>query len=61
MEKEPKNRPGQLFIDRYMPSASAAEREAAYENLRGLIAVLIEIDDRLAREMHGHDSRESRE
>lgn len=52
-----KSRPGQLFIDRYMPDASEEEREAAYENLRGLITILVEIDDRLAREHREGDSR----
>jgi hypothetical protein len=60
MATKPKNRPGQLFIDRYMPTATHAAREAAYENLRGLIAILVEIDDRLAREARERDSRESR-
>lgn len=50
MEEKRARRPGDLFIDRYMPNASPEEREQAYENLRNLILVLIEIDDRLARE-----------
>lgn len=54
-------RPGDLFLDRYMPHASEEEREEAYENLRGLISILVEIDDRLAREKCDADSRESNE
>lgn len=51
MKTQPhQNRPGQMFIDRYMPSASEAAREEAYDNLRELIAILVEIDDRLERE-----------
>ncbi len=53
-------RPGDLFLDRYMPTASDEEREEAYENLRGLIAILIEIDDRLTREKRARrDSRKA--
>ena len=43
-------RPGDLFIDRYMPGASAEERERAHERLRAVVAVLIEIDERMKRE-----------
>lgn len=50
-----------LFIDRYMPGASDEAREAAYENLKSLVALLIEIDERVTREKRAqHDSRESR-
>jgi hypothetical protein len=59
MARKTQARPGQLFIDRYMPSASAAERETAYENLRSLVAILVEIDDRIARESRERDSHES--
>ena len=56
----PDRRPGYVFIERYMPNASNEERERAYENLRGLIASLVEIDTRLARENREcRDSRES--
>jgi hypothetical protein len=51
-------RPGELFLDRYMPKATEAEREEAYENLRELIAILVEIEDRLTREKRtSEDSR----
>ena len=62
MNDKNQQRPGQLFLDRYMPTATDEEREAAYANLKGLVAVLVEIDDRLAREKWvKSDSRESGE
>lgn len=58
-EKKLNARPGDLFLDRYLPGASEAEREEAYENLRGLIALLVRIDERLVREERERtDSRE---
>ena len=60
MHTKPSHRPGDLFLDRYMPDATNEEREAAYENLLGLIQVLVEIDRRLARERReDRDSHES--
>ena len=53
------DRPGDAFIDRYMPGASAEEREEAYANLESLIEVLSQIDDRLAREARNTDSHDS--
>ena len=44
------DRPGWLFIDRYMPSATPEEQEEAYENLRSLVALLVQIDERLVTE-----------
>ena len=41
------DKPGWLFIDRYMPDAVPKEQEAAYENLRSLVALLVQIDERL--------------
>jgi hypothetical protein len=40
-------KPGCLFIDRYMPDATPEEQEEAYENLRSLVALLVQIDERL--------------
>lgn len=59
MEREP--RPGEPYVMRRMPTASVEEREAAYQRLRGLIRLLIEIDSRLAQEKSGKpgDSPES--
>ncbi len=52
-------RPGELFIDRYMPGASEEAREEAYANLRALVALLVRIDERLALEdRERHDSPE---
>ncbi len=54
------HRPGELFIDRYMPKATEEAREEAYGNLRALVALLIRIDERLALEaQQKDDSRES--
>ncbi len=39
--------PGDLFIDRYMPGASAEEREEAEKNLERFVAALVRIDKRL--------------
>jgi len=61
MKKKPnETRPGELFIDRYMPSATEEAREEAYANLRALVALLVRIDERLALEAQEEvDSRES--
>ena len=58
--KQTERRPGELFIDRYMPKATEEAREEAYANLRALVALLVRIDERLALEdQERHDSRES--
>jgi len=44
------DKPGWLFIDRYMPNVTPEEQEAAYENLRSLAKLLLRIDDRLYEE-----------
>jgi hypothetical protein len=41
---------GWLLIDRYMPSATPKEQEEAHENLRSLVALLVQIDERLVME-----------
>lgn len=43
-------KPGFEFINRYMPDATDAEKQEAYENLENLLQTLIGIDDRLAEE-----------
>lgn len=43
-------RPGFLIIERYMPSASATEREEAYASLREYVAILMRIEERVKRE-----------
>ena len=50
MRRQHDQKPGDLFIDRYMPHATADEREAAHQRLRQLIGVLMRVNDRLARE-----------
>lgn len=58
--KQPERRPGELFIDRYMPKATEEAREEAYANLKALVALLVQIDERLALEdQERHDSQES--
>ena len=44
------DKPGRLFIDRYMLDATLEEQEAAYENLKSLVSLLVRIDGRLADE-----------
>jgi hypothetical protein len=44
------DKPGWLFIDRYMPGATPQEQEEAYENLRSLVQLLLQIDERLVTE-----------
>ena len=61
MPQSPAPQPEDLFIERYMPGASAAEREDARQNIRNLVAVLVQIDVRLAREAINLDSPENEE
>ena len=58
--KQQERRPGELFIDRYMPKATEEAREEAYANLKALVALLVQIDERLALEdQERHDSQKS--
>ena len=58
--KKSDHRPGDLFIDRYMPKATEEAREEAYANLKALVALLVRIDERLAlEEREQRDSHES--
>ena len=57
MQKQNDTLPEDIFIDRYMPGATPEQRKEASENMRALIAVLLRINLRLAREEC--DSRES--
>jgi hypothetical protein len=60
MKNKNANRPGDLFIDRYMPKATEEAREVAYANLSALVALLVRIDERLAlEERERRDSLES--
>jgi hypothetical protein len=58
-KKKTDHRPGDLFIDRYMPRATQEAREEAYANLRALVALLVRIDERLA--LEEGDQRDSLE
>ncbi len=49
-KKSDDKRPGWGIIEQYMPDALPEEQEEAYENLKWLVKVLVEIDDRLAHE-----------
>ena len=42
--------PGDLILDRYMPRATEVEREAARENLRAYMTVVVRIATRLVAE-----------
>ncbi len=44
------DQPPNVFIDRYLPGASAEEREEAAANLERFVAVLVRIDERIERE-----------
>lgn len=46
--ENPDRQPGDLILDRYMPQATAEEREAARTNLRTLLATLMRIEERCA-------------
>lgn len=43
-------RPGFIIIERYMPDASATEREEAYSSLREYVAILMRIEERVKKE-----------
>lgn len=58
-EPQDNPRPGFFIIEKYMPDATAEAKEEAYQNLRDLVAVLVRINARLARERAIHDSAES--
>jgi len=46
MDVPPAREPGDSIIDRYLPDASAEEREEARENLRRLARFLIGVHER---------------
>ena len=43
-------KPGDIILDRYLPHATAEEREAARENLRRLARLILRVQARLARD-----------
>lgn len=55
MSKE--HKPGDVFLDRYMPNASDKEREEARQNLYDFFAVLLRIATRRANEDHDNAIR----
>lgn len=57
MDQKPNYRPGDLILDRYMPNATEAEREAARKNLREYALVVAGIAKRLVRQ----DAEQARE
>lgn len=50
MMSEVKRRPGDIILDRYMPTATPEEREEARANLRAWGHIIIAIQERLERE-----------
>ena len=50
MDTKPAKRRRWGIIEKYMPHDRPEEQEEAYENMRGLVKVLVEIDIRFARE-----------
>jgi hypothetical protein len=47
------------IVNRYMPNATAVEREEALTNLKRLAPVLLRIENRLAREWYAQQTRDS--
>jgi len=47
-EQNAQRRPGDLILDRYMPNATPEEREAARENLRAALTMLIRLEEQRA-------------
>lgn len=56
MKKNQNSRPGDVFVERYMPGASADEREAAYQSVLQLVAVLVRVNERMIREADSPES-----
>ena len=52
-------RPDDVILDRYMPQATEAEREAARANLQRLAEFVVRVERRLAKEWHEQQIRES--
>jgi hypothetical protein len=50
MRTKKKKRPGWYFIETCMPDATPEDQEAAHENLREIVQILVSIDDRLGKE-----------
>ena len=60
MEKsQSEHRPGDVILNRYMPNATAQERDVARENLRKLARFILRIEDRKALQWREQQIRES--
>ena len=59
MENSPNESPELRIVNRYMPNATAEQREEAMANLRQLAQLLMRIEDRLAREWYAQQIRDS--
>ncbi len=55
----PERRPGDLIVDRYMPTATQEEREAARKTLYAFVAVLLRCATRHANEEYESEIRAS--
>lgn len=59
MENSPKDAPELRIVNRYMPNATAEQREEAMANLRQLAQLLVRVENRLAREWYAQRIRDS--
>ena len=59
MENPPNEPPELRIVNRYMPNATAEQREEAMANLRQLAQLLMRVEDRLAREGYAQQTRDS--
>lgn len=59
MEIPPNESAAHRIVNRYMPDASAEERERAVVRLTQLARILMHIEDRLAREWYAQQTRNS--
>lgn len=57
MKSQPDHAATDLFVDHFMPYATGEERADARANVDRLVAVLVQIDERLVREERETDSR----
>jgi len=59
METPPDESAGHRIVNRYMPNALAEERDQALDSLTRLARILMRIEDRLARQWHEQQIRDS--
>ncbi|HEV2560735.1 MAG TPA: hypothetical protein VGT78_01215 [Rhizomicrobium sp.] len=60
MDQRAKPEPGDYILDRYMPNASPAEREAARANLYAFAAAILRTCTRIAQEREAIREKETR-